>query len=144
MVLEIEARGHPRELDESGWFREFFADKMRRYYQDIENGQRPVVGVNIHKVPPETDLLLREISERKMRPVQERIDAVKDFKGHRDFARSKAALRKVMHSAKFGENLLPATIDAFAADATLGEIAGVIRMAYGGPYDVFGAWQSPI
>ncbi len=144
MVLEIEARGHPRELDESGWFREFFADKMRRYYQDIENGQRPVVGVNIHKVPPETDLLLREISERKMRPVQERIDAVKDFKAHRDFARSKAALRKVMHSAKFGENLLPATIDAFAADATLGEIAGVIRMAYGGPYDVFGAWQSPI
>jgi hypothetical protein len=42
------------------------------------------------------------------------------------------------------ENLVPVVMESLDAGATMGEIAGVIRMAYGEPYDPFGALQPPI
>jgi len=144
MVVDIEGRGHPRDLNDSGWFRRFFDDRMRRYLQEIEQRARLVVGMNIHKLPPEKDTLLRDVSQRKIRPARERVRPFKEFKLNRDFDRTSAALRKVLEAAKTTHNLVPVVTDAFDAHATLGEIAGVVRMAYGEPFDPFGEFQSPI
>jgi methylmalonyl-CoA mutase N-terminal domain/subunit len=100
-----------------------------------------VVGVNAYPLPPEEDTLLRDVSETKIRPYRERIDEVKKFKANRDLARTKAALTVVRDKTKMGENLTPALIDAIEASATMGEIAGTIRQAYGFPYDPHKAMQ---
>jgi len=141
MVQEIEARGEPSELHDSGWFRAFFEEKMRRYHARLESKEQIVVGVNAYQLPPEEDTLLREVSETKIRPYRERIDEVKKFKANRDFARVKTALVTVRDRAKEGQNLAPAVIAANEASATMGEIAGTIRQAYGFPYDPHGAMQ---
>ena len=144
MVLDIEARGHPRDLDESGWFRQFFDDKMRRHLNQVESGERPLVGVNVHRMAPEGDTLLRDVSERKIRPYRQRAQEVRDFRARRDQAKAAAALRSVLAVAEGTENLVPPVMSALDAGATMGEIAGVIRMAYGEPYDPFGALQPPV
>lgn len=141
LVQDIEARGHPRDLDDSGWFRHFFDDRMRRYFQEIEERQRLLVGMNVHKLPPEQDSLLRAVSERKIRPLRERAEEVKQFKANRDAGAVKATLQQVLKTAKAKENLVPAVTDALNAHATMGEITGVLRMAYGEPYDPFGQVQ---
>jgi len=141
MVQELEGRGDPGELEESGWFRAFFEEKMQRYQHRLETREQIVVGVNAHRLPAEQDKLLREISEVKIRPYRERIAQVKAFKADRDLARTKAALAKVLERAKEGQNLQPAVLEATEASATMGEIAGTIRQAYGFPYDPHGAMK---
>ncbi|MGD0073429.1 MAG: acyl-CoA mutase large subunit family protein [Candidatus Binataceae bacterium] len=141
MIQEIEASGEPQQLHDSGWFRAFFEEKMRRYHARLESKEQIVVGVNAYPLPPEEDTLLRDVSETKIRPYRERIDEVKKFKANRDLARTKAALTVVRDKTKMGENLTPALIDAIEASATMGEIAGTIRQAYGFPYDPHKAMQ---
>jgi methylmalonyl-CoA mutase N-terminal domain/subunit len=141
MVQEIEGRGDPGELHDSGWFRAFFEDKMQRYYSRLESKEQIVVGVNAYQLPPEKDTLLREISEAKILPYRERADQIRKFKANRDLARTKAALAIVRERTKAGQNLVPAVIEATEARATMGEIAGTIRQAYSFPYDPFNATQ---
>lgn len=40
-------------------------------------------------------------------------------------------------------NIMPAVIEAVKARATLGDVLGTIRVAYGHPYDPLGVLQSP-
>ncbi len=141
MVQEIEARGDPADLHDSGWFRAFFEDKMRRYHQRLETKEQIVVGVNAYQLPPDEDTLLREVSETKIRPYRERIEEIKKFKANRDLARTKAALATVLERTRADQNLVPAVIEATEASATMGEIAGTIRQGYGCPYDPHGMVQ---
>lgn len=142
MVLEIESKGNAIDLHESGWFRSFFEEKMQRHYRQLENGELTVVGVNAFKIPPEKDTLLRDVSEAKIRPFTERADYIRAFKANRNQEDTKAALRIVRDAAKEDRNLVPLVIDAMERDATMGEICGVIRQAYGMPYDVYGAVEA--
>lgn len=144
MVRDIEEKGHPRELQESGWFRSFFEDKMQSYQSRLQSGEQIVIGVNAHQLPPKEDGLLREVSEEKIAPYRERIAEVTAFKANRDLARTKAALTVVRERTKEGQNLMPAVIEATEASATMGEIAGTIRQAYGFPYDPHGVVQPVI
>ncbi len=139
MVQDIEARGEPGELQESGWFRAFFEEKMQRYQRRLDTREQIVVGVNAHRLADEKDTLLREVSEAKIRPYCERIAEVKEFKANRDLTSTKAALAKLRERTKEGQNLAPAVAEATEASATMGEIAGTIRQAYGFPYDPYGA-----
>lgn len=141
MVQDIEARGDPGALHDSGWFRAFFEDKMRRYHQRLETREQIVVGVNAYQLPPDEDTLLREVSETKIRPYRERIEEIKKFKANRDLARTKASLATVLERTKADQNLVPAVIEATEASATMGEIAGTIRQGYGCPYDPHGMVQ---
>jgi methylmalonyl-CoA mutase cobalamin-binding domain/chain len=141
MVEEIEAKGPAADLNDSGWFRAFFEEKMQRYYGRLERREQVVVGVNAHELAPEQDTLLRGVSETKILPFRERIDELKRFKANRDLERLKAALVTVRERTKEGQNLVPPVIDAMEARATMGEIAGVIRQAYEFPYDPHGAMQ---
>jgi methylmalonyl-CoA mutase cobalamin-binding domain/chain len=141
MVQEIEAKGSPGKLNDSGWFRAFFEEKMQRYYSRLQTKEQIVVGVNAYELAPEADTLLRDVSETKIRPYRERIDELKRFKANRDLASVKAALVTVRERTKEGQNLVPAVIDATERCATMGEMAGVIRQAYGFPYDPYGVLQ---
>lgn len=144
-VLEIEAMGDPAELSDKGWFKRFFEDTMADYSRRISDGSLPKVGLNLFQIPEEEDTLLKEVVEGKIEPYWSRISKIKEFKEGRNQAKMKGILREVHEKAKDpSENLVYATIEAFSAGATMGEIAGMMRMAYGYPYDPHRLIESPI
>jgi methylmalonyl-CoA mutase N-terminal domain/subunit len=145
MVLDIEAKGDPAELSDSGWFKDFFEERMTRYYQQLRDGEVKKVGLNVHEIPDQEDTLLKEVVESKIEPCWSRIEKMKQLKDSRD----KRTVRRVLEEVreKTGddrENLLYPIISATEAGATMGEIAGVMRMACGFPYDPHGLIDSPL
>ncbi len=144
-VREIEALGDPAELSDNGWFKRFFHDTMTEYSRGIDNGSRPKVGVNVFEIPEEEDVLLKEIVEGKIGPCFSRIEKTREFKINRDQAKIKKALKTVVDKAGDPEqNLIYLIADALKEGATVGEIAGMLRMSYGCPYDPHGLIESPI
>ncbi|MGB9903412.1 MAG: methylmalonyl-CoA mutase family protein, partial [Desulfotomaculales bacterium] len=136
MIEDIETRGDLASLADKGWFRSLFRQASERYARQVREGKTKVVGVNVYQLPPEEDTLLKEVAERKIEPCRERIAKVKAFKEGRDVEKVKRALQSLFRQASSpGLNLVPAVIEAMEADATMGEIAGTLRMAYGYPYD---------
>ncbi|MBM3555855.1 MAG: methylmalonyl-CoA mutase [Alphaproteobacteria bacterium] len=143
-IDEIEAKGDAVALAEAGYFRRLFEEAAERHVKAIAEGRNRVVGVNQHQVPPEEDKLLRDVAERKIAPCRERIDELKRFRKARGGDGLRRSLRAVHATAKERTaNLLPSVREAFAAGASMGEIAGALRLAYDTPYDPHGALSAP-
>jgi methylmalonyl-CoA mutase N-terminal domain/subunit len=145
-VRRIEAAGEPAALCESGYFRKIFLAAMERHARELSDGTLRKVGVNQHVLPAEEDVLLRDVAEAKIEPFRERIAAVREHRRRRDAARVRAALASLHARASDsrGPNLMEDVVAATQAGATLGEMAGVLRMAYGQPADPFGLVEDPI
>ena len=117
---------------------------MERYATQIKEGVLSKVGVNAHQIPEEEDTLLREVTEKKIEPCWERIEIIKAFKEERDRDAIAGVLRDVRNAAgSEKENLMYPVIAATEAGATMGEIAGAMRLAYDYPYDPQGMIESP-
>ncbi|MCP4752065.1 MAG: methylmalonyl-CoA mutase [Proteobacteria bacterium] len=139
MIEEIESKGDPGKLSEEGWFKRFFENTMARYARQVEDGELPKVGLNCFQIPPEEDTLLKEVSVKKIEPYRDQIEKIIAFKKNRNHDRLASALGNLLESTRNKEeNTSSATIEALEAKATVGEIAGVMRQAYGLPYDPFG------
>jgi methylmalonyl-CoA mutase N-terminal domain/subunit len=144
-IREIEALGDPAELSDKGWFRKFFEGTMAEYSRKIADGSMPKVGLNIFRIPEEEDTLLKEIVEGKIEPWWDRIEKTKAYKRSRDPARIREVLTGVHETAgDENRNLMGVILEAFEAGATMGEIGGVLRMAYDWPYDPHGLVEAPI
>ena len=63
-------------------------------------------------------------------------DLLKQRRGQRDQAAVDAALAEMVAAAKTDENLIPSMLAAARAEATLGEICGVLR-------DLWGSYREP-
>ncbi len=144
MVREIEAKGDPAELVNSGYFKQFFHATMHRYHDQIQDGEVIKVGLNAHQMPAEEDKLLRDISERKIAPMFERVEEIRRFRASRDQSRLIASLENLHTVVKGKDNMMDAVIACAQANATMGEIAGVLRQAAGASYDPYGYLESPL
>ena len=144
MVKDIESKGDPAELVNSGFFKQFFHGTMGRYHQQIHNGEVLKVGMNIHQIPTGEDTLLRDVSEKKIAPMFDRVEAIKSFRAQRDQARLMATFEKLHEVMQTDENILESVIECTEAGATMGEIAGIMRQAWGTPYDPYGYLESPL
>jgi len=126
---QIEQIGGALTCIESGWFAQELSDAAYRYTQSVESGARTVVGVNKFHAPSEP------LDVFKVDPAAEsgQIQAVTELRGRRDVAAVKRALSELHDAASADVNILPATIEAVTAYATIGEIVDVLL-------DVHGAW----
>lgn len=144
-VEDFESKGDTATLVNDGFFRTIFLEAMERHSKQINQGELQIVGLNVHQIPLEEDTMLKDVAEQKISPYYERIQEIKDFKANRDQKLLKQALQKISAQASDpGQNLIPVIIEAMEADATIGEIAGTLRMAYGCPYDYLGLAQPPM
>ncbi|MFW6113324.1 MAG: methylmalonyl-CoA mutase family protein [Actinomycetota bacterium] len=145
MVQHIEGMGDASELSDGGWFkRNFFDNAMQRHHKKLQDQELLKVGVNVMQIPEEEDTILKDVAERKIEPCLERVDWIKEYKERRDPAPLEEAVRELHRKAGTeGENLVYAVIDAMEVGATMGEIAGILRMAYGADYDPFGMEECP-
>ncbi len=117
MVHAIE-QGYPqREIQNSAY----------SYQLEIEKKQRIIVGVNdfVQDAP--------EVEVMKIDPKIEKdqVERVRAVRARRDAAKHAAALAKIGEAAKGTDNLVPLILEAVKAEATVGEIAGVLRGVWG-------------
>ena len=136
-VEEIEAKGDPEALSATGVFREIFHQAMEAAQLGVESGAVPVVGVNVHRSPPEEDTLLREVATSKVNSWRDHARVIERFKRERDVAALRQGLDEVAAAATGSANLIPAVITALDASATIGEIATTMRSALRMPPDIF-------
>lgn len=113
---------------EDGWFTGEIAESAFRYQQSLEKGDKRVVGVNVAEGSVTGDLEILRVSHEVER---EQVRVLGDRKAGRDEARVRAALERMLASARDGSNMIGPMLDAARAEATLGEICGVLRDEWG-------------
>src|SRR3954470_9322697 len=113
---------------EDGWFTGEIAESAFRYQQALEKGDKKVVGVNVHTGSVTGDLEILRVSHEVER---EQVRALSERKAARDEAAVRAALDGMLAAARGGANMIAPMLDAVRAEATLGEICGVLRDEWG-------------
>ncbi|QEC49524.1 hypothetical protein FSW04_19420 [Baekduia soli] len=131
-------------LADQGFFRAIFAEAMVDRAREVDEGTRPVVGVNVHRMPLEEDQLLRDLAERRIEPCYDIVDDVAAWKARRDMPVVLAALDDLERTGRDRDaNVIPAVIAALEAEASMGECIGVLRETYDAPYDPLDATTRP-
>ncbi|MDT0306970.1 methylmalonyl-CoA mutase family protein [Streptomyces sp. DSM 44917] len=113
---------------EDGWFTGEIAESAFRYQQALEKGEKRVVGVNVHRGSVTGDLEILRVSHEVERE-QRRVLA--ERRAARDEGRVRAALDALLAAARSGANTVPPMLEAARAEATLGEICGLLREEWG-------------
>ena len=117
MVPAIE-QGYPqREIQNSAY----------AYQVEVEKKQRIIVGVN-EFVQDSPHVEVMKIDPQIERDQTERVRAVR---ARRDASKHAECLRRIEAAARGNDNLLPIILDAVKAEATVGEVAGVLREVWG-------------
>jgi methylmalonyl-CoA mutase N-terminal domain/subunit len=143
-IRSIEELGEISELCEQGFFRGMFADAMVARAEEVDTGERPVVGVNVHVIDEESDTLLRDLTETRIEPSWDHVQRIVDWKAGRDRGVVRRALDELEAAAREERtNILPPLVAALDAEATFGECTGVLRLAHGQPYDPIAGTERP-
>ncbi|WP_435182639.1 acyl-CoA mutase large subunit family protein [Halobellus sp. EA9] len=124
----VDERGGMLAAVESGWVKRQIQDVAFERQQEIESGERIVVGVNEYQVDEEPEVDIEEVDEDDERRQKERLQEVKD---DRDDEAVEAALDVLADAAAGDRNLVPPIVDAVKAYATVGEISDVLREEFG-------------
>ncbi|MCE5197148.1 MAG: methylmalonyl-CoA mutase family protein [Negativicutes bacterium] len=119
---------------ENGYMQQEIQNSAYRWQQEIEKGERIVVGVNkftIEEGAPKG--LLRVDPSIGVKQTEK----LRELKAKRDQAAVTAALAELRQVAQGSDNLMPVILKAVKVYATLGEICDVLR-------EVFGEYQASV
>lgn len=132
---QIQEQGGFLQSLDSGWLHKKAEANQVGQINEVESGARKVVGINVGEgdvgsfqldgFSPSSDAWEKGMAR------------IKELRRTRDQHRHMEALRNLRVACEGEENILPAMIEAVAADATLGEIGTTFR-------ETFGDWQVPI
>jgi len=113
---------------EQGFVQGEIEEAAFRYTQQVEAGERVIVGVNRYAEAEPEQIELLHIDPQAERRQLERTARVRS---ERDAAAAESALARVREAARGDENLLPPLRDALAAYCTVGELCEVLREEFG-------------
>ncbi len=133
-IDQIDRLGGAVAAIEKGFVQKEIGTSAYRYQQEIEKGQRVVVGLNRFQVaaeekPAELLKVDPEVGERQ-------VARLREVKSTRDNVELQQALWAVKVAAQGTDNLMPPILRAVKALATLGEICDTLR-------EVFGEYEAP-
>src|SRR4051794_20044164 len=113
---------------EDGWFMAEIADAAFIYQQQLEKGEKKIVGVNVHGSSVVGDLEILRVSH-EVELEQRRVLA--ERKSARDEGRVRETLDRLVAAARAEDNTVPPMLEAARAEATLGEICDALREEWG-------------
>jgi methylmalonyl-CoA mutase, N-terminal domain len=116
---------------EEGWFITEIADSAFTYQQQLEKGEKRVVGVNVYPGSGGAggdDLQILRVSHEVELEQRKVLDARRIA---RDQSTVDAALARMVDAARRDENVIAPMLDAVRAEATLGEICDAFRPLWG-------------
>jgi methylmalonyl-CoA mutase N-terminal domain/subunit len=132
---EIQAQGGFIASLDSGWLHARAEENQIGLFDEIETGRRQVVGVNFAE---------EDSGSSQVEGFQGTSDAwekgmarLASLRRERDSKRARESLAALRGVCQNSGNVLPAMMDAVAADVTVGEIGDLFR-------EVFGDWKIPI
>ena len=129
IVDEVDERGGMLDAVESRWVQRQIQDVAFDRQQEIEEGERIIVGVNEFELEEEElDPDLEEVSEEEE---QNQIERLEELRESRDSEETEAALAALHDAVRTGENVMPYIVDAVKAYATVGEISDLFREEFG-------------
>ncbi len=118
---------------ETGWFSSEIAEAAFRYQQQLEKGDKRLVGVNVYTSEDEDELEILRISAEVE---QEQAQRLSRYRAERDGESTERSLADLKAACEGAGNLMEPIMDAVRADATLGEICGAMK-------EVFGTYREP-
>ena len=128
IIDDIDDRGGMLRAVDAGYIQQEIQDVAFERQQEIEAGERIIVGVNEFEVDEEPEMDLESVDEEDE---QRQIDRLEDIKADRDDDAVDDALDAVADAAAGDDNVLPPVIEAVKAYATVQEICDVFREAFG-------------
>jgi methylmalonyl-CoA mutase N-terminal domain/subunit len=118
---------------EKGFIQKEIGAAAYRYQQEIETGDRVVVGLNKFQIKEEK---LRDLLKLDPTVGEKQVARLKELKSSRDNRAVTQALAELKSAAEGTDNLMPPILKAVKALATLGEICDTLR-------GVFGEYEAP-
>jgi methylmalonyl-CoA mutase N-terminal domain/subunit len=128
LIEQIDDRGGAVAAIEQGFIQEEIEQSAFRYQQQVESGERVIVGVNeFHEADEEP------IELHRLDPAAERrqLERTARLRAERNAEAAAAALARVREAARGTENMLPPMREALRARSTVGEICEALREEWG-------------
>jgi methylmalonyl-CoA mutase N-terminal domain/subunit len=132
LIERVEQMGGAVAAVEAGFVQGEIEEAAFRYAQEVESGERVIVGVNRFREEEVAEIELQRIDPELERRQLEQTVRVR---AERDGAGAERALAEVRRVAESTDNLLPPMREALRARGTVGEVCGVLR-------DVFGTYDA--
>jgi methylmalonyl-CoA mutase N-terminal domain/subunit len=132
-IEKIDAMGGMRAAIERGFPQLEIADAAYRFQQQIEAGEKIMVGVNKYVTDTKHEIPVVDIDQQVE---EEQIARLKAVKARRDSRAVKRDLDELRNACKTGKNVMPGCIAAVKDLASVQEICDVYR-------EVFGEYRDP-
>ncbi len=136
LIARVDELGGAVAAVEQGFVQGEIEDAAFRYSQEVESGERVIVGVNRYEETEPEPIELHRIDPEAERRQLERTARVR---AERDAQAANDALARVREAAQGTENLLPPLREALRARCTVGEICNVLREEF----DMYDAQRAP-
>jgi methylmalonyl-CoA mutase N-terminal domain/subunit len=129
----IDAQGGMLRAIETGWVVREIDEASHKFQREVERQERVIVGVNRFTTEAPRPFSLHQPDPRVAREAHAQLE---DLRRGRDPGEWSRRLKDLEAAARGGENLMPYTLEAIRAKATVGEVCDVLR-------GVFGEWRAP-
>ncbi len=127
-IRRIDDMGGAVAAIENGFQVREIGDAAYRHRQEVETGDRVIVGVNRYETEePPVEGLMRVDEEA----ARQQIARLERLRRERDGGASQAALARLAEAARGDDNTVPAILECVEAYCTLGEMSGVLRETFG-------------
>jgi methylmalonyl-CoA mutase N-terminal domain/subunit len=136
LMKRVEEAGGAVAAVEQGLIQKEIDEAAYRYTEQVESGERVIVGVNRYAEAEAEQIELHRLDPEAEQRQLERTAWVRAV---RDAGEAEAALARVREAAQGTENLLPPLREALRARCTIGEICNVLREEFG----MYDAQRSP-
>jgi methylmalonyl-CoA mutase, N-terminal domain len=136
LIARVDELGGAVAAVEQGFVQGEIENAAYRYAQEVESGERVIVGVNRYEESGAEPIELHRIDPGAERRQHERTARVR---AERDAAEAEGALARVREAARGTENLLPPLREALRARCTIGELCNELRDEFG----MYDAQRSP-
>ena len=128
LIERIDAMGGMLQAIETGWVQDQIHRSAYRWQQEVESGERVVVGVNrfVEGDPPPPPAFQHDPEVER-----ERARFLAAWRTEREAKPAERALTALERAAGGSENLMPAILEALRSRATLGEVCDSMRSVFG-------------
>lgn len=127
-IKTIDDLGGAIKAIESGYIQRQINDSSYRYHDEIEKGEKIVVGVNKYQIEEEpfSDIYRIDPSVYGLQ-----LKKLQNLRGRRNNEQVQASLKQLQKAAAGQENIMPFIISAVKEYATLGEICDTLKAEFG-------------
>ena len=128
LIERVDELGGAVAAVEQGFVQDEIEQAAFRYQQEVESGERVIVGVNRFHEDEEEPIELHRLDPDAERRQLERTARLRSERNADD---ANAAIARVRDAARGTANMLPPLRDALGARCTIGEICNVLREEWG-------------